>query len=113
MTLPIATVTEQKEYINKNAKELARLFQELEAQINDLPDGLERHEEELAQELEHVENDNKQSLDKLKGVQAASSIAVADCDLEKAGETIEGLMREIEGECEAPTGGREEKATIV
>ena len=64
----LPTTEDQKSYISKNAKELAKLFDELEVKINELPQDLERSEENLVKELAEVEKDNKKSLQKLDDV---------------------------------------------
>ena len=86
---------EQKAFIEENSKELAKLFQELEAHIDNLPD-MERSEEDLVREMERIESDNKASLAKLETVRETAGIFLQVMRVEKASETITVLMHELE-----------------
>ena len=67
----LKTKEDQKQYIEQNAKELARLFVELEKDIKKLPD-MDKSEEYLLRELEYAEKDNSESIKKLERVKEMS-----------------------------------------
>ena len=71
----LKTEEDQKEYIEKNSKELAKLFTEIESNIIDLRD-IDQTEDSLMRLLRHAEEDNKNSLEHLEAFKGFASNAI-------------------------------------